>query len=259
MGDTSIRKTAEFKMFEHSNFERPLGSLVALRASMKKNGYLKSHPIIVGQKRNGKFPIREGHHRFAAAMSLGIPFYYIVETAKIHPAELEGATKAWTLRDCVEAYCREGRPGYQELLDYSKRVKIGLSLCAAILGNSDGAKQLRRGVFKLAKNRKRIAGAVEEIMAAVREANPRMGRNSSCARAIVNLIYVREFDPLQMVNKIDTHPGKLQIQPDIYGYMLMLEEIYNHGNRTKVPLAFEAKTAARGRSKNTKKEVPQKS
>src|SRR5262245_39047629 len=70
-----------------------------LRESMKKNGFVPSFPIVVRRHADGVLEIYDGQHRFAFAVELELPVYYVEDKGTWDVAEINSTAKTWTLAD----------------------------------------------------------------------------------------------------------------------------------------------------------------
>lgn len=249
---------SDYTKFEMNPFTRITSdsNYTKLIESMLQHGFWPEKAIIVEPK-GKKFVIVEGHHRFAAATSLGIPFYYIAippGTKRPSLAERELLSRIWKLKELVRAWSEQGNENYQILEKFSQEHAIPLSLASRLLAVPGTESGLKKGTFVADKRSKR-ADKVVAIMKAIAEYNPRIARNGYCARAAMNLTYLPEFSLDQMLTKIKNHPGRLQPQADVPGYMDLLEEIYNYHSRTKVDLSRPAQRKAKERSMRLRKKV----
>ena len=96
------------KLFELLSFNRDVNKVKKLTASMTKHGWISAYPMNVVMNGNGKFKIKDGHHRFEIACRLGIPFKYVICDDKSTIYELDGATNKWSTIDTLVSYCRDG-------------------------------------------------------------------------------------------------------------------------------------------------------
>lgn len=236
--------------FKHQNQQPMSDSHVRKIADlMQRVGFLPSKPIQVCKFGN-KYGIIDGHHRFAAARSIGIPFYFVVED--ISHADLIGEenalTRTWSKLSFVKLHASKGKKDYQTLLEYAE--KIPLSLASSLLignasysGNANPVIPL--GTFKI-KTTASIDSIIY-IIESVRDLAPEI-KKRSYIHALSMLLFVPDFSIEQLVGRIKVNPSALVPAADKAQALDILEEVFNFRSKIKINLAFQAKELARERS-----------
>jgi hypothetical protein len=101
-----------------TDFNRDVLRTKRLEKSMLKHGWIDACPLHVIRNGNGKFKVKQGHHRFEAAKNIGIPVKYVECDDDATIFELEASTKRWTVKDYLIAFCRTGNKEYIGIKDY---------------------------------------------------------------------------------------------------------------------------------------------
>jgi hypothetical protein len=241
-----IMETNNYAKFELLLFNRDVGKTKALEASMRKYGFIPAHAIHVVRQSNGKFYIKEGHHRFHVARSLGINIFYVERHDQMSIFEAETAKTNWTLQDYLDAYTRMGKEAYLAVKEYRERTGIGLSDAISMLaGDSAGSgnwnPRFKQGTFRLGDPSN--SAVVADIVLHCAKLGIAWARHPLFVQAISKVAWVKDFDPATMKNKISVHLHHMRKQPTKQDYINMLEEIYNRQSRVKKPLAFLAEEA----------------
>jgi len=246
-----LQSTTNYGLFVANDDQRKLDQnhVRRLAQSMAKVGYIPSKPIQC-YKKGEKLVKVDGHHRFHAAMSLGIPIYYVIETQESqHMIAAENyLVKKWNGDDYIRVYAKRGLTDYVELLGYAERSGLTLKFASSMLiGNqaaSGNAQQaLNKGDFKV-KDRKQIEAfiALKTKVKAKEIMHPRF------INAWSKCYFVSEFDSSQFAHKCALNSGFITTCNNEDQALAMIEQIYNHKQSIKIPLAFLAKESAKKRS-----------
>jgi len=251
-----INETRNYKLFGlndlNRNVDKSKKKYKDLVKSMSRYGWWDDEPMSVIENGNGKFKIKKGHHRFVAAMELGIPVKFIISDKDVPIYEMEQFNPIWGLRDFLDGYSKQGRPEYAEVKRYHERTGINISDCIALLGGESAGSHNKNNAFKKGKftlGNLAIARRVERIVTALRDRKIEIASHSNFVKAISYLCWLKEFDPERLIKKIKSHSYMLHRQPTVDDYLTMLEAIYNRQSKDKVPIGFFAKEAAQERQK----------
>ena len=218
---------------------------------MERLGFLKSKPLTVVRASNGKFQIKDGGHRLAAARILKIPVRYCVEepSIAINIADLNNTQRSWSIRDYVSSHIRQGNKQYLELDEFSKKHKLSLYTSAQLLlGNQGGcaaggniANSIKKGAF-VVKNAQ-YADAVGSILSSIRQYT-NLASNMIFIRAISRCCLVSEFNKVRFCEKVAKFPELLTPRPDLDGYLELCQHVYNYHSAGKDTLALQFKATA---------------
>jgi hypothetical protein len=248
----TVRVSSDYERFIPHGLQRIIhsGHVKKIMGSMKQFGFMPSHPIAVFRD-DDKFRIIDGHHRHAAAKSLGIPVRFVLLAKEYADAVGDANTgKAWTTIEWARKHTLEGR---KHFLTLNKYVVAGIPLlqAAAMLsgmtGTSSGnvSRSIITGEF-VVKDTEQIDCLLEfirefkGICPAVATRNF-VGAFSLCYRT-------DEFDINQLRQRLTTHPKMLVNTASTQQMLEQVDVLYNHGSRQRIPLAFLAREAASTRA-----------
>jgi hypothetical protein len=238
-----IQKTKNYDMFSANPHQRKFSETKCqqLMVKMKRNGFPPSMAISVYQEKPGKMVVNAGHHRLAAAKKLGIEVLYVVEHKwSITELSDEGAVAtAWTLRDHVSNYAKEGNADYIELLDLES-AGLNLSQAASMLygeqaGSGNAADFLKAGTFKIKTRDQTIAWI---------DMKAEFGERVPCLthRVFVSCwskcMFTPEFDQDIFLKRLRSNPSMLDKCNTEDQMFRLIEELYNFKSPKKIPLAF---------------------
>lgn len=245
-----ILASINYRIFELLPFNRDVKKVKALMESMKKHGWINAYPMNVVQNGNGKLKIKDGHHRFEVATTLGIPVKYVVcnDTATIY--ELDKATNKWSVADHMESYCRAGNIEYVKMKEYCRRTGIAPMYAISMLSGETAGSYNQSDLFKtgafVCKNTMN-ADIVADIVLHCKKKGIDWAHNSRMVIALSKIAWVDGFSPLKLKQKITTFPFLIEKKPHVEGYLEMLENVYNYKSQDKVPLKFLATSVAKDR------------
>lgn len=254
MSTTQIQTSSDYaSFFSHENQQPVSGKhWTKIAQSMNEIGWLASKPMTVVRE-GRKFRIVDGHHRFAAAVSLGIPLVFVVEDHEVLDkiGQLNYTVKKWTAMSFCKMYADQGMANYIELLEY---IKIGIPIqrAAAMLGGESAssgnvAKLIPSGDFKI-KTRV-MADSVASFLGAFPENT--VISSLTFIDALSALLFVKEFDSSILKKKITQAPAMLTKCTDRDQALSMIEEIYNFRSHARIPLRHLALEGLRARSFKT--------
>ena len=246
-----IEQTTNYSLFVYHENQQAMSPVRVRRVveSMQKTGFWPSKPIGV-YRSSGKLVIIDGHHRFEAARTLGLPVLFVEEPEE--HGELIGIANSivgtWKTQSFAKLYASQGNQDYEDLMFYVER-GISLQQAASLLhgesahsGNS--AQRVKHGTFKIKTDK--YINAVLSIVDTVKDAAPEI-----CKKAYINalslLLFIKQFDQDVLIKRIQAHPTGIVRCADKNQALEALEEVYNFRAREKTPLAFLAKEAARKR------------
>lgn len=246
-----IRETMDYDKFQLHLLNREVVKVKRLEESMQKHGWIDAYPMHVVKNGNGKLYIKDGHHRFVVAKSLGIPVKYVVcrDNAGIH--ELQASTVSWTVRDYLQSYVRAGIPSYIAVKEYHEKTGIGVKLCVSMLSGELAASNNKTHAFKTGKfvlGSQEQANKVADIVVHCVKVGIKWANATLFVQALSRVSFLPEFDVSTFKHKVSTFPGAMEKQTNVQDYMDMIESVYNRQNRQRVPLRFLADEAAKNRN-----------
>lgn len=144
-------------LFSKENREIKTKTVVAIKESMLKFGFIPGRPVLVTKE----WVIVDGQHRFLAARDLGISVEFeVIEGDHVDKMILLNSTQCnWSLEDYVNSYANQNIDCYRKLLKFKEKYDLNLSSAITILFNS-GVRpaDIKKGeVIKINPNADRIA------------------------------------------------------------------------------------------------------
>lgn len=234
-----IQSTRNYTRFivEHFNREIVKINLLAIMESMKANGFRDSGAILVqaDPKNPSRLIVVDGHHRFLAAQSIGLPIKYRVLAKGANPMQElldhEIISRRWSMKAFLEFHAyKAGVDDYAELLTYNKEYGIAHSSAARLFNGGVGGtrmtKSLKQGTWRITdrdlplrvgKIVKTIAGWHSRVFAA----------RTGLVTAIASLCAVSFFDDTTMMSQIDKHARLLLPVSTTEFNLDQLDKIYN--------------------------------
>jgi len=246
-----IQQTDNYEMFEVSEFNRDVKRIGSLKESMKNNGYIPAYPLHCVRGGRGKLVVKAGHHRLESAKSLGLHVYYIVcdDSASIH--ELEKATNPWKFKDFILSHARAGSESHILISELHKKSGIGMSQITSMLSgesaNSNNATGLARDGNFVIKDIAR-AKSVCDTVSRLRELGVKFATSQGMVGCLSNLTWVDEFHPEVFIHRVTVNLHMMIKQATTEQYLDLIDRVYNHNAKIRVPIAFRAKEEARKRN-----------
>jgi len=233
----ALRCTKEYDLFTLHEQNRDFNENKALAESMRKYGFLSSHPVHV----NENMEIIDGHHRFVEAKRQDLPIWYIKESTEVPLLDLQLPDKKWNNMDYATAYAKQGKQDYIELLAFAKKHKISIVTASSLLhgenpnsGNKNAS--IPSGNFTV-KNRK-YAHDVMRIVEMLVSFGIEFALQRAFIGAIGAIIRLEEFDTERFIARARLYPKHMTHRAAKYEYMEEIESLYNYTTRDKVPIAF---------------------
>lgn len=247
-----IRSTKDYERFELHPFNRDVKKIKKLEASMKSNGWILAYPLHCTQE-NGKFVIKDGHHRLHVAKKIGIPVKFVVCEDKIEITDLIETASPWTPHDFLVSYVRAGRAAYIAVKEYMEETGIPLGLSVSLLagesaGSANKVRKFRAGTYALGDPTH--AGQVKAVVLHMKSLGVPFATNSLFVQALSKMLRVKGFSVVQFKKKLSKHVGVIERQPSLEAYLTAIEKLYNRGSKTRLPLAFMATETAKKRHLN---------
>jgi hypothetical protein len=241
-----IFETKDYDKFELHEFNRSVSNLDRLLELMKKYGWIDAHPMHVIENGNTKLKIKDGHHRFEAARLLGIPVKYVICKDDVSIHELDQATRHWSMMNYLESFSRIGNTNYLKLYDFYKKFRIPLNVSVTLMGgksaNESGFHSVafKQGKFKVINPTH--AYTLGDLVMYLDSLGVSFCRNSRFIVALSKVMHVDGISIDELKYKIENHVYMMQKQPDVNGYIVMLEKVYNRqrSKNSKLAIAINA-------------------
>ena len=238
-----INSTSDYTIFKANPFQRTFNrhKVDDIAMKMKANGFPPSMAISVYRHKNGDLVINTGHHRLAAAKSIGIPVLYVIEAQwTINQMVDEGvAVSKWDSVSAAQSFARSGLKDYQELLAYTDK-GIPLGMAGSLLSGEGAASgnarhKIAAGTFKI-KSR----AHADRIVALFERFSDRVPaiRHRPFISAYSKCLFTKEFDEDVFARRLTANPTMLEKTSNEDQMLKLIEEIYNFKSSSKIPLAF---------------------
>lgn len=238
-----IQSTNNYTLFQSNPFQRAFrqSKVNEIIEKMRVNGYPPSMAISVYRAKDGKLVINTGHHRLAAAKSLGIHVLYVIEHQwTLKEMVDEGVTGSkWDAMGVCQNFAKAGNKQYQELLGYVDK-GIPLTMAASLLigegaASGNATAKLASGGFKI-KTRDRI----NKILELIEELGSRCPavKHRPFITAYSKCLFTPEFDRHTFTRRLGMNPMMLEKTSNEDQMLKQIEEIYNFKSQSKIPLAF---------------------
>jgi hypothetical protein len=248
---STIEKTRRYELFVPGETQRIIHKqhINKLKKSMKLHGFLESKPVTVYAD-GVMHHIIDGHHRFAAAKDLGIPFVYLVvrKSEKDSLMTQGELVVKWNFNDFCRAWADRGKTHFIDLMLYAEYVpiKIAASLLAGHGACSDNVTpKIKDGTFEIKTTE--VINTLIEIIEEIGETNKTVCSRSFIA-SFAKCMMIPEFLPDQLKRRIMANPLSLIKTANEAQMLDQLEEIYNFKSSKKIPLAHLAREASAKRS-----------
>ena len=247
-----LETSKNYAAFIPNDEQRPIrdGHVKSLAGLMAKFGFLPSKPIQT-VKRGAKYVVIDGHHRLAAAKSLEMPVFFVVEpeSAAETMASVNAQVKTWGTADYVRMYAVRGIDDFQKLLQYGE-IGIPLGMAASMLHGHAAAscnvsEALKTGTFKI-----RETSGINKIYAMIKnfsELNS-VVRHRAFIAALSDCLLTPEFDWTRFERRFAENTAMMQKASNKDLQLDQIEKLYNFRSQDKVPLSFLVKSNATKRN-----------
>lgn len=243
MKQPKLQSTKNASLFVYNDEQRPIHQqhVNFLASSMSRHGFLPSKAIQCYRRKDGKLIVIDGHHRLEAAKTLGITFYYVVESATSQQAMPDvNRSRQWGIADFIRQYAMRGLPDYKRLSDY---IASGLNPTAAaslLAGESAGSAnqsgRIKAGTFKV-----KTTENADKILSLMRD-NPSITtfKNTNFVKALSLCLWLTEFDFGTFKSRAELNYHMIPKCSNVKDFLTSIEEVYNFRSRDKVPVAHLA-------------------
>lgn len=248
-----IYKTKKYEMFELHSLNREVikksKHFKSLRDSMK-DGWIEAYPIHCVVNGSGKLKIKAAHHRFEAAMDLGIEVVFVICNDDTPLWKLIRTEKNWNLHDVLTMFISDGNSEYIALNKFRENTGIGLSNCIQLLGGavvdtqggrstSGLSESFKSGQFKIGNPTH--ANEVGDMVIYCRNVcKIPFSTNRNFVGALSRVLSLDEVNISTLKQKLKTNRGLMTKMPTMDGYIKLIEDVYNRNNKAKLPIGYMA-------------------
>lgn len=241
-------KTYNYELFEFYHFNREVRqSKVRELAKVIKDYSIC--PIQVKKGSSGKLFIIDGQHRLHAAKRTGNPiFYRIIDADPSCIADMQVSSK-WNIIDWVNYYCSHRMEDYVTLRKLFDEHNVSMTALIAMLTLKNSGKdkysistnandKIRKGTFKITtlKFANKILAQMNDYPKDIRNnlyfIRALIRANTACEilRNYTDRIF-SEYHHDVAKKKLEKYPEKVGKRGDVLGYIRMIEDLMNAGNR----------------------------
>lgn len=257
MAMPKIQVTKNYRMFERIEENRSLDlkKHKKLRESMVKYGFLKSFPLSCLKNGNAKLIVKDGQHRLAIAESLGLPVVCVVDDIDFDVAEVNSTPKVWTLRDYAMKFAANGSEHYIEGLAFAETHGLSLGIAFGLLAGTVSWGNVKDTFYSgdfVTKDRE-WADKVASTYSATVNLSSHV-KNTRFVEACMAACRVEDFDSSRFISGAERCRDNLVSYSTRDAYLAMMEDVYNYGRKTLLPLKVNAMQAMKDRSAVPKKE-----
>jgi hypothetical protein len=233
--DVRVWVATDYSKFKLNEFNREPGHYKKVRDSIRENDYTMYQPILVDKHMN----IVDGQNRFLACKELGLPVYFIV-SRDIHifaAADINQASKNWTMTDYVQHYSKRGNEAYTKMIDLAAKYGQRISVIAQFGKFSDSARSyseiVRKGNFQFREDMD-----IEAFFqhAAHFQTYYHFAKKERFIRALLKIYTLKEYKPEVMNKKLRIASGIIKDQPRVEMIVDELLKLYNYKSRKPISL-----------------------
>ena len=225
-----MERTKNYERFSLLEFNRPLNRnhINDIKASISKNGYFTSNPIVV----NEDMEILDGQHRFAALKEMGMEIPYEVIKADYSTIiDMNTTQKRWGMEDYVNYYAEKSHnPSYVRLKRIAKELHTKPTIVLIMCGmGSDGklSKKVRLGQLKITMDDElKIKNFNNNFVCVMNQL--KISKTSRVCQAMVNVSKKSGFKWSTMVSKANRYPTMAYNCRTVAEYEKMLIDLYNY-------------------------------
>ena len=250
-----LQSTKNYEQFTKNDEQRDMDQkhVDKIAESIKENGFMPSKPVQVYKKDN-KFVIVDGHHRFEASKKLGRPFYYVVEPEACQSmmAVENKLVKKWTGIDYVRLYAIRGNKDYQILLSYvNKGIPVMIASSLLYGQGADSGNVVK--YIPLEKFKVKTTVCIDSVLKILNKYGP---FNSACQSrlfisALSKCLQWDGFDLDHFDKRMEHYSGLIKKTPDVDQMLSQVELVYNYKMKNKIAVKIPVQESVRKRSFRT--------
>lgn len=216
---------------------------------MITHGFDPGYPLRCLRRHDGKLEITSGHHRFAIAVELGIPVWYVVCLNDISLFEAERTTIAWKLRHHVQAYSKAGVKDVLILKKYAEETGMPMN-CALELVRGRSAMSSHGLIDEnYQAGDMKHADEVAQMLSIFAYLGIPYSRQTNFVKALSQMLLAPDFNIRQFERKSKAHTEQFKKCATIKEYLDNFAHVMNFQSRdeNKKPWAYIAAAASKAR------------
>lgn len=229
-----MNQSNDYKKFNMLDYNRELNrnQINKIKASITRNGYLTSNPIIVDKYMN----IIDGQHRFVACKDMGLPiFYEIIEGGTDLIIDLNTTQKKWNMGDYINYYARKGNANYQRIQTLKKKTGVSYDLILTLTTDKGTSgtitERVRRGSLMFTIDdtlrAQSMLGLIKDICN-----NLRLSLTSRFAASMLEISKLKNFKWDRMMKQSKDYSTVAYRCQNKEEYIKMLKDLYNFQSRS---------------------------
>jgi len=231
--DVRIWVANDYSKFVLNEFNRDPGHYKKVLESISANDYTQYQPILVDKNMN----IVDGQNRFLACKELGLPIYFIVST-EIHifaAADINQASKNWSMQDYVQHYSKRGKAPYTKMLDlcakYGQRISVIAQFGKMVDGVKSHTDNVKKGDFTF-RDDIDVDGFFQHL--ATFQKYYKFSTNERFVKALLKMYMHPEYSEKTMANKLRIVSAIVHDQPNVELMLGELVKLYNYKSRKPI-------------------------
>lgn len=238
-----ITKTTDYDLFKRVKGNRPvdINHIKSLMVSVAQRNLLENIPLIV----NDKMEVIDGQHRLEVSRAMNLPVYFItVPGGSIEDIRrLNSYSRPWSVADYLESYIDLGLKDYITLKNFAKKFGFSVSMALLILSNTgkNGHDKLHQSAMMAFKKGQFSIEDIErgnQLAKNLTQLKPYLEANVFEDREFVEALIIAydTVSQLELVERFQEYPGKIQKRAARRDYLRQLEDVVNAGTRRNVRL-----------------------
>lgn len=209
-----------------------------LARSIEKNNLLKLCPILV----NKDMEVIDGQHRLLAAKKLNIPIWYrIEETLTQNDLIHLNLSRAWSVDDYVNFYCKQGKEEYIKLKGFKDTSGLSYTCLVSTIKFKPSAEErerFRTGKFVFTNSvAEDILSKYKDIMSFLQTNKPSKDawiRSKKVQLSILRLIKSDNYSHDKFLSNLRRFIDKVDIRATLAAYFKLFVNIHNWKNPNKI-------------------------
>ena len=225
-----MESTTNYEQFKEVTANREVDPkhVKKLKKAIQQKNLLHVNPIIV----NAQFKVIDGQHRLAAAESLKVPIFYIVDDSLQYKdiSKLNSNQKNWSMLDYINFYAVEGVTEFQKFSRFAgKHNRFKISGLVSIVSEYS-----RRSTVEIKAGELNVfeIDLAEQVCQVCYDLNKKYGYDfvfdATFPIALKKAMKSEKFDLNNLYSKIDAAPRSFVSCRNEKEYIAMIEDTYNY-------------------------------
>jgi len=234
--DKQIKKTWQLEVLDENSDvtslvgNRPINKahISKLKESMKTHGVLSTLTVMKSKK---AYTVLDGHHRWAAAKSLGysMPAIVVPQGGASAVVDMNTVQKNWSLADFAHYYSKSldkaQAAAYAKLITYEETTKLNYTALIAIFGKTS-LLSYKKGNFRITDE---VFG--KKFLQYLKDIKPFIPFSFMARFAMGYLVLAKnaKYDHMRMLTKLARkHKQTIETKGNPGDYGKLMQSIYNH-------------------------------